>query len=60
MKQQAGAEGQAQRKLRLDFTPIFCRFGFSGMSFYFIGLIQKNLVWYSWFFTFQTFGTLLE
>ena len=43
---QAGAElGQAQLKLRLDFTPIFCRFvGFSGFSFYFIGLIEK--IWF--------------
>ena len=41
--QQAGAElGQAQLKLGLDFTPIFCRFGFSGFSFYFKGLIEKN------------------
>ena len=39
---QAGAElGQAQLKLGLDFTPIFCRFGFSGFIFYFIGLIEK-------------------
>ena len=43
--QQAGAElGQAQLKLGLDFTPIFCRFGFSGFSFYFIGLIEK--IWF--------------
>ena len=42
-KKQAGAElGQAQLKLGLDFTPIFCRFGFSGFSFYFKGLIEKN------------------
>ena len=43
--QQAGAElGQAQLKLGLDFTPIFCRFGFSGFSFYLIGLIEK--IWF--------------
>ena len=39
---QAGTElGQAQLKLGLDFTPIFCRFGFSGFSFYLIGLIEN-------------------
>ena len=42
-KKQAGAElGQAQLKLGLDLTPIFCRCGFSGFSFYFKGLIEKN------------------
>ena len=41
--QQAGAElGQAQLQLGLDFTHIFCRFGLSGFSFYFIGLIEKK------------------
>ena len=39
---QAGAElGQAQLKLGLNFTLIFCRFGFSGFGFYFIGWIEK-------------------
>ena len=44
MSKQAGAElGQAQLKPGLDFTPFFCRFiGFSGFSFYCIGLIEKN------------------
>ena len=41
--QQAGTElGQAQLKLGLDFTPIFCRFGISGFCFYFAGLIEKD------------------
>ena len=39
---QAGAElGQAQLKLGLEFTSLFRIFGFSGFSFYFIGLIEK-------------------
>ena len=43
MEKQVGAElGKAQLKLGLDFTPIFCRFSFSGFSFYFIDLIEKN------------------
>ena len=43
--EQAGTElGQAQLKLGLDFTQIFSRFGFSGFSFYFIGLIEK--IWF--------------
>ena len=33
LRKQAGAElGQAQLKLRLDFTLIFCRFGFPGYN----------------------------
>ena len=44
LKQAEAELGQAQLKLGLDFTPIFCRFGFSGLSFYFKGLIEK--IWF--------------
>ena len=45
-RKQVGAElGQAQLKLGLEFTSIFCIFGFSGFSFYLKGLIEKN--WFS-------------
>ena len=45
-RRQVWAElGQAQLKLGLEFTSIFCIFGFSGFSFYFICLIEKN--WFS-------------
>ena len=60
---QAGAElGPAQIKLGLDFTLIFCRFDLSGFNL--VVLVQwilfcrferKDLVWYNWFFIFQTF-----
>ena len=42
-KLQAGTEhGHAQLKLGLEFTPIFCKFSFSGFSFYLIGLFQPG------------------
>ena len=45
IEKQAGTElCQAQLKLGLDLTPIFCRCGFSGFSFYLIGLIEK--IWF--------------
>ena len=55
--QQDGAElGQALLKLGLDLNPIFCRFGSSGFSLYFIGLIDK--IWFGILgvVTFKTFG----
>ena len=61
--QQAGTElDQAQLMLGLDFTLIFCRFGFS--RFCLVGLVCSikfcrfdciDLVWYIWFITFQSF-----